>query len=286
MKTIQWYPGHMAKAMRMMAENLNLADAAVFVLDARAPASAFNRKLRDLVGEKPVLYVLNKGDLADGGADSLLAAMKKSGLSAVKIAANSSSAARTLTAAMEALVAEKRERMAQKGLVKPVRFFIAGVPNTGKSTVINLLCGGKKTVTGDKAGVTRAKQWVRCGAFELMDTPGTMPPSFENQTLALRLAYLGCVNDDILDIDDVALALLEELAQKYPQALFARYGIEQPMTPIEMLNAVCVRRGFVLRGNDFDYERGERTVIDDFRKGRLGKVCLDRLSDLKDAGLI
>lgn len=286
MKVIQWYPGHMAKAMRMMTENLTLVDAVVFVLDARAPASAFNRKLREMVANKPVLYLFNKGDLADGGADSLLSAMKKSGLSAVKIAANSFSAARILSAAMTELTADKRERMAQKGVNKPIRFLVAGVPNTGKSTVINLLSGGKRAVTGDKAGVTRAKQWVRCGAFELLDTPGTMPPSFDNQRLALRLAYLGCVNDDILDFDDIALALLEEFSLKYPQALSERYGITFPATPLEMLNQVCARRGFVLRGNDFDYERGERTVIDDFRKGRLGKVCLDAVSDLKEVGLL
>jgi len=270
----------MAKAMRMMAENLNLAEAAVFVLDARAPASAFNRKLRDLVGEKPVLYVLNKGDLADGGADSLLAAMKKSGLSAVKIAANSSSAARTLTAAMEALVAEKRERALEKGYNRIFRFMVAGVPNTGKSTLINLLAGGARAETGNKAGVTRGKQWVRCDGFELLDTPGTMPPAFENQTLALRLAFVGSVNDDILDLDDIALALLQALAEKYPARLAERYGISGG-EPLDMLEQVCKKRGFMMRGGEFDYERAERAVIDDFRKGKLGRITLDTPDDAR-----
>lgn len=285
MKVIQWYPGHMAKAMRLMEENLKLCDAVVFVLDARAPASSFNPRLADMVGGKPVLYLLNKGDLADGRADELLAMIGKSGKNALKIAANAPSNARILQSAMNALVAEKAERLREKGSHKPLRFLIAGIPNTGKSTVINLLAGGKKAQTGDKAGVTRAKQWVRCGAFEFMDTPGAMPPSFADQRLARRLAYLGSLNDDILAMDEIALALLEELWNTYPDRLRERYGIAGG-EPLEMLNAVCERRGFVLKGREYDYERGERAAIDDFRKGKLGKICLDAPSDLKEVGLV
>ena len=286
MKTIQWYPGHMAKAMRMMGENLNLCDAVVFVLDARAPASSYNPKLRELSAGKPVLYLFNKGDLADGKADGLKSLAEKSGKVCLKIAANSPASSRALMQAMTALVRDKAEKLKEKGSGKPLRFLIAGVPNTGKSTVINLLCGGKKAQVGDKAGVTRAKQWVKCGAFELMDTPGTMPPACENQARARRLAYVGSINDDILEMDEIALALLEELAKEYPAALNERYGIEEGMEPLEMLNKVCARRGFILKGNDFDYERGERALIDDFRKGKLGKVCLDSADDMKEAGLI
>lgn len=285
MKQIQWYPGHMAKAMRMMEDNLKLCDAVLFVLDARAPASSFNPRLRSMVGGKPVLYLFNKGDLADGKADGLLSFLRANGKNAVKIAANSSAALRTLQTAMNALVAEKAARLKEKGSQKPLRFLVAGVPNTGKSTIINLLSGGKKALTGDKAGVTRGKQWVKCGAFELLDTPGTMPPSCENQTLARRLAYIGSINDDILEFDEIALALLEELWEKYPDALKERYGIEGG-TPLEMLERVCARRGFLLRGNEFDYERGERALIDDFRKGKLGKLCLDSADDCKEAGLL
>ena len=200
--------------------------------------------------------------------------MRAAGKNAVKIAANSSAGQRALQTAMNALVAEKAARLREKGSQKPLRFLIAGVPNTGKSTVINLLSGARKAVTGDKAGVTRAKQWVKCGGFELLDTPGTMPPSCENQILARRLAYLGCINDDIL----------EELWEKYPAALEERYGIEGG-TPLEMLERVCTRRGMILRRGEFDYERGERAVIDDFRKGKLQRVCLDGKEDLISAGL-
>lgn len=285
MKTIQWYPGHMAKAMRLMEENLKLCDAVVLVLDARAPASTYNPRLKALVGNKPVLYLFGKGDLADGGADELLYRLKSGGANALKLNALSGAQAHVLREAMGALVAEKAQRMKEKGSQKPMRFLIAGVPNTGKSTLINLLCGSRRAVTGDKAGVTRSKQWVKCGAFELLDTPGTMPPSFVNQTLARRLAYIGSVNDDILETDEIALALLEEMQAKYPSALEERYGITGG-TPLEMLGKVCMRRGFVIKGNDFDYERGERAVIDDFRKGRLGKVCLDGKEDMEEVGLL
>ena len=285
MKTIQWFPGHMAKAVRMMEENLKLCDAVAFVLDARAPASSFNPRLADMVGAKPVLFILNKGDLADGGADMAVLSMQRAGRAAVKIAAASRGALRPLTAAMESVCAEKRARLAEKGVNKPVRFLIAGIPNTGKSTVINLLAGGKKAQVGDKAGVTRAKQWVRCGAFELLDTPGTMPPSLADQRHARRLAYLGSVNDDILDREEVALALLEELWEKYPAALAERYGISGG-TPLGMYEALCKRRGFVLRGNDYDYSRGAAALLDDLRKGRLGRICLDGEDDLREVGLV
>lgn len=280
MKTIQWFPGHMTKAMRMMEEHLSLVDGIVFVLDARCPAASFNARLKTMARHKPVLYVLNKGDLADERADVLLKIIRDAGAKAVKINAVNSGSKRDITGAIENLVAEKREKAFEKGYNRIFRFMVAGVPNTGKSTLINLLAGNKRAETGDKAGVTRGKQWIRCDGFELLDTPGTMPPAFENQYLATHLAYVGSVNDDILDMDDIALALLAELAGKYPQRLLERYGVEDG-TPLDMLEAVCVRRGFLLRGGEYDYERAERAVIDDFRKGKLGRITLDTPDDIK-----
>lgn len=280
MKTIQWFPGHMTKAMRMMEEHLSLVDGIVFVLDARCPAASFNARLKTMARQKPVLYVLNKGDLADERADVLLKIIRDAGAKAVKINAVNSGSKRDITGAIENLVAEKREKAFEKGYNRIFRFMVAGVPNTGKSTLINLLAGNKRAETGDKAGVTRGKQWIRCDGFELLDTPGTMPPAFENQYLATHLAYVGSVNNDILDMDDIALALLAELAGKYPQRLLERYGVEGG-TPLDMLEAVCVRRGFLLRGGEYDYERAERAVIDDFRKGKLGRITLDTPDDIK-----
>ncbi len=271
----------MTKAMRMMEDNVKLCDGVIYVLDARCPASSFNPKLKKMFGSKPVLYVLNKSDLADGRAESLAVAIRNSGAPCVKINAADNRSKRDICVAIEKLIAEKRAANEQKGYSKTFRFMVCGVPNTGKSTVINLIAGAARTQTGDKAGVTRGKQWVRLDGWELLDTPGTTPPAFENQRLALRLAYVGSLNDDILDMDDIALALLAELKEKYPANLKERYGIDSEETPLEMLERVCIRRGFILRGNEFDYERAEKAVIDDFRKGRLGRITLDTLDDCK-----
>ncbi len=273
----------MAKAMRVMGENLKLCDGVAIVLDARCPAASYNREIADMVGGKSVLYILNKADMAY--PDAAIEALHACGKQAVAVNATDQRAARPLVQAMETIVSGRLARNREKGTVRPMRFLITGVPNTGKSTLINLLAGGRKAATGDKAGVTRAKQWVKCGSFELLDTPGVMPPSCENQTLARRLAYVGSINDDILAIDEIALCLLEELAQKAPQGLMARYGIDGG-TPLEMIDGVCLRRGFVIRGGEYDYERGERAVLDDFRKCRLGRVQFDNIDDLKSVGLI
>lgn len=269
----------MTKAMRMMEDSVAVCDGIIYVLDARCPASSFNPSLKKMFGAKPVLYVLNKGDLADQRADAFVKLIREGGGACVRINAADSRSRRAISEAVAALVKEKRDKNAQKGYTQTFRFMVCGVPNTGKSTVINLLAGNVRAQTGNKAGVTRGKQWIRLDGYELLDTPGTTPPSFVNQKLAVRLAYVGSLNDDILDLDDIALALLEEMQEKYPAALEERYGITGGLSPLEMLNKVCARRGFILRGNDYDYERGEKAVIDDFRKGCLGKVTLDEIAD-------
>lgn len=279
MKHIQWFPGHMTKAMRMMEDSVGVCDGIIYVLDARCPASSYNGNLKKTFGSRPVLYVLNKCDLGDGDAENFVKAIRQKGAACIKLNAVNANSRRDIAGAIADLIAEKQQKSLSKGYNKIFRFMVCGVPNTGKSTVINLLSREKRAVTGDKAGVTRGKQWIRCDGFELLDTPGTMPPAFENQTFALRLAFVGSINDDILDLDDVALALLDSLAKKYGGRLAERYGICGGQ-PLEMLEAVCKRRGFVLRGGDFDYERGERAIIDDFRKGRLGGITLDDVLDL------
>lgn len=283
MKNIQWFPGHMAKAVRMLEDSLKAADGVIYVLDCRCPVSSFNPKLKELAGSKPVVYVLNKCDLADGRSDRLLTAFKAAG-EAVKLNAALSSSRRDIMGAIENAVAKKRESYALKGVNKVFRFLVVGVPNTGKSTVINLIAGGKRAVTGDKAGVTRGKQWIRLENFELLDSPGIMPPVFGNRLFAIRLACVGAINDDILDMDDIALALLTELSGKYPERLEEKYGITGG-TPLEMLEKLCERRGFVRKGGVCDYERGERALIDDFRKGRLGRITLDSPEDLEEIDL-
>ncbi len=274
-KTIQWFPGHMTKAMREMEEKRSLCDGVIYVLDARAPVATFNKNLKKLFAGKPILYLLNKGDLADKKTDGFVRLIEKNGGLCVKCNSLDGSAKRLITQKLEKIVEEKKDRAEAKGLTRTFRFLVAGIPNTGKSTVVNLLGGQKRAKTGDKAGVTRDVRWIRCGSFDLLDTPGTMPPSFDNQHLARHLAYIGSINDDILDIDDIALELLSELSSLYPQYLTDRYGIADFSDKVEMLETLCRRRGFVMRGGDYDYERGAKALIDDFRKGRLGKVSLE-----------
>ena len=262
-----------------MEEKRELCDGVICVLDARAPAATLNKNLKKVFGGKPVLYLLNKADLADEGADGFVKLIEGKGSACVKCNAADASSKRAVMQRLSAMTEEKRERAEAKGLNRTFRFMVAGIPNTGKSTVVNLLSGQKRAKTGDKAGVTRDVRWLRCGAFDLLDTPGTMPPSFDNQILARHLAYIGSINDDILDMDDIALELLGELAEKYPAYLTRRYDITDFSEKLGMYEALCKRRGFVLKGGEYDYDRGAKALIDDFRKGRLGRICLEKASD-------
>ena len=282
MKHIQWFPGHMTKAMRMMEENVKLVDGVLVVLDARAPAASFNKNLRKLFGSKPVLYLLNKADLADDRkTDGFLTEFSRAGLLAARCIAASASAAKNISEKVAVLLREKFARDEQRGIVRPPKLMVAGIPNTGKSTVINALACEKRAVTGDKAGVTRGKQWIRCAGFELLDTPGTMPPAFENQELAVHLALLGSINDDIWDTEEVAFVLLGMLGRLYPDCLKERYGVEDTESAEAMFEQICRRRGFMRKGGFFDYERAASAIIDDFRKGRTGKITLESAEEYR-----
>ncbi len=290
-KIIQWFPGHMKKAMRDMEEKRALCDGVICVLDARAPIATYNPKLPEIFKGKPVLYVLNKSDLSDGKCEKFVSLIEGQGKPCVAISAVNGASRRALEKRLQILTKEKRERAENKGVNRRFRYTVVGIPNTGKSTIVNLLGGAKRAKTGDIAGVTRDVRWIKCADFDLLDTPGTMPPSCETQYLARHLAYIGSLNDDILDIADVSLELLKELKANYPAALYERYGIEcetvgdvpdeesQTREAVAMLETACKRRGFILRGGEYDYERGARAVIDDFRKGRLGKICLENPLD-------
>ncbi len=283
MKNIQWFPGHMTKAMRDMDAKRDLCDGFVCVLDARAPIATVNKNFKKIFGEKPVLYVLNKSDLSDGNkTEGFVKRFEERGKYAVKCDSTNPSTKRLILQKLNAITEEKRARAEAKGVNRTFRFMVTGVPNTGKSTLVNLIGGQKRAKTGDKAGVTRDVRWIKCGAFDLLDTPGTMPPSFDDQYHARHLAYIGSINDDILDMDDIALELLGELAEKYPQCLTERYGIEDYSEKLGMYETVCKRRGFILRGGEFDYERGAKALIDDFRKGRIGKISLETPTDYQD----
>lgn len=277
MQHLQWFPGHMTKAVRMMEDNLKAVDGVMLVLDARAPRASLNVKLEKMFANKKVLYVLNKCDLIDkNDAIRTVKEFIEDGRETVAVSAMDKKAVDLLYSKIFSMLKDKLERNKLKGVFKPIRIMVAGIPNTGKSTIINALCGGKKTVTGNKAGVTKGKQWVRLRELELLDTPGTMPPAFEDQTLAKHLAYIGSMNDANIDFNDLAYELIAELKEKYPEELKAKYSIDDlDVSTLEIFNAICVRRGFLMRGNEYDYDRCSVAVIDDFRKGRIGKIILD-----------
>ena len=278
MKNIQWFPGHMTRAMRDMEEKRDLCDGIICVLDARAPIATVNKNFKKIFGEKPVLYVLNKADLADSSkTDGFVKMFNEGGRYCVKCDCTNPSTKKTILQKLGEITEAKRAKAQAKGVNRVFRFMVAGIPNTGKSTLVNLISGQKRAKTGDKAGVTRDVRWLKCGAFDLLDTPGTMPPAFDNQTLAKHLAYVGSINDDILDMDDLSLELLWEIyTGKYQRVLTEKYGVTgQEETPLQLLDCVVRRRGFLLRGGEYDYDRAARAVIDDFRKGRLGGVSLE-----------
>lgn len=277
MQHLQWFPGHMTAAMRMMEENLKAVDGAIMILDARAAKASVNRKLDGLFRDKKILYVLNKSDLVEeSDVRATLKELRESGKTAVSVCAMDKRAVDALYNGIFNLLQEKIERYRAKGIARPLRVMVVGIPNTGKSTIINALCGGKKTLTGNKAGVTRGKQWVRIKDLELLDTPGTMPPSFEDQTLAKHLAYIGSMNDANIDAAELAYEFIKEMKISHPQAIVEKYALESAdASELEIMDAICVRRGFLLRGGEYDYERCGKAVIDDFRKGRLGKIKLD-----------
>ena len=277
MKHLQWFPGHMTAAMRMMEENLKAVDGVMIVLDARAPRASLNAKLDKLFVNKKVLYVLNKTDLVEvSDLKRTISEFQKEGRETVGISAMDKRAISMLYTRIFALLKDKLDNYKAKGIFRTIRIMVAGIPNTGKSTIINALSGGKKAITGDKAGVTKGKQWIRLNDLELLDTPGTMPPAFENQTLAKHLAYIGSMNDANIDFGDLAFELLVELKEKYPNLLKDKYSIEDlDVETLELFNQICVRRGFLMRGGEYDYDRCAKAIIDDFRKGRIGKIILD-----------
>lgn len=275
---IQWYPGHMTKAMRMMEENVKLVDAIGYVLDARAPQSCFNPGFVKIVGSRPCVFILNKCDLADPAkVDMWCEYFRRNNMPFVRVTATANKEAAKIVQAFVDVTVHITAKNKAKGVFKPVRCLILGVPNCGKSTIINCLSGRKAVITGDKPGVTKGKQWVRLtNGLELLDTPGTLWSKFEDEVVARRLCFIGSIKDDVVDIEEVALALISELQNMYPDLLAARYGVEvHGKPPIEVYNAIAARRGFLLRGGEVDYERCAKAVLDDFRKGKTGRITFD-----------
>ena len=278
---INWYPGHMKKAARMMEDNLRLVDAVVEIRDARIPESSRNPDIEKLVGAKPRLIILNRADQADPEATALWRrSLTGEGVMALEMDCRSGKGVGAFPGAARSLLKELIQRSEAKGQVgRALRFMVLGIPNVGKSSFINRLAGRKAAETSDRPGVTRGKQWITLSSgIQLLDTPGILWPKFESQDVGLALAWTGAINDNILDIELVASRLLERLRQLYPSAVEARYKFTpDPEAPgYELLEAAGRKRGFLVSGGEINTERMAHVLLDEFREGKLGRITLER----------
>ena len=279
MPAINWYPGHMTKTRRMLQENLKMIDVVVEILDARAPLASRNPDFDDLFAGKLRVVLLNKSDLADSNATKRwITHFNRRGIEAVGISATGGSAKKIAVALIEKAAKPRVDAMKLKGINKVVRCMIVGIPNVGKSTLINRIAGQSRAEVGDKPGVTRGKQWVKITPYlELMDTPGMLWPKLEDQELAKHLAYLGSIKDEIMDSEELALEMLALLQATAPAQVMERYTKLTPETPKEdLLKAVCLSRGFLLRGGELDTERAAHVSLDEFRAGKVARVTLEQ----------
>ena len=275
---IQWYPGHMAKARRMLVENLKLIDVVVELVDARAPRATRNPDFDDLFSAKQRVILLNKSDLASPAeTKAWVEHYRAEGISAIEFVATNSTKRKAAVELIENAASEKVKRMREKGVVKVIRAMVVGIPNVGKSTFINRIAGASRAQVGDKPGVTKGKQWVKISPYlELMDTPGLLWPKLEDEGLARHLAFIGSIKDDIRDVERLAGALLAERVVLCPAELAARYKQIKPgMSGEELLLAVSRSRGFLLSGGEADTERASRIVLDEYRAGKIARVTLD-----------
>lgn len=278
MKDSKWFPGHMKNAMTDIEETkIKLADCILYVLDSRAPYACMNPFVDKIVHNKPIIFVLNKIDLSD---DDRTQEIKQDfilkGKTVITVSANSNQFRNSVKNAIKTVLAEKIERNKQKGVNATYKVIILGVPNTGKSTLINMLCGSKKAVTGNIAGVTRVNSWLKIDEmFTMLDTPGILWPRFHEE-LSHNLAFIGCLSDKEFDMTDMGYELMQLVYEKYPDLVKAKYDIDYDREEfIEIYDQLCEKRGFIMRGREIDYHRAGKTFVDDFRAGKLGKITLD-----------
>mgnify|MGYP000063954927 CR=1 FL=1 len=281
----QWYPGHMTKAKRQMQEDIKLIDLVIELVDARIPLSSRNPDIDELGKNKARLIIMNKSDLSDENQNKEWAAyFKKMGYYVVGLDARTKTGMKTVTNVVMEACKEKIERDRKRGILnRPIRAMIVGIPNVGKSSIINKLTGRKSTVTGDRPGVTKGKQWVRLkGNLELLDTPGILWPKFEDQDVALNLAFCRAIKDEILDVETLALRLIGKLMEIEPEKLKARYKLEElGDRDIETMDMIGRKRGFIMGNKELDYTRIATTVLNEFRDGKIGKITLEVPEDIK-----
>ncbi|MDE6209413.1 MAG: ribosome biogenesis GTPase YlqF [Lachnospiraceae bacterium] len=277
---INWYPGHMTKAIRQMQEDIKLVDLVIELLDARLPLSSRNPEIDKLAANKSRLILLNKADLADEKYNkSWSGYFKDKGLYVIEINSKKGTGVKSINGIIAEACREKLERDRKRGILnRPIRAMVVGIPNVGKSTFINSYAGKACAKTGNKPGVTKGKQWIKLNKnLDLLDTPGILWPKFEDEQVGINLAIAGSINDNILNISELTLYFIEFLQKVYPDILKERYVIEilPEDKPLDILGKIAVKRGCKLKGDEYDYEKASNIIIDDYRNGRLGRITLE-----------
>ncbi len=279
MMNLQWYPGHMTKAIRMMQADIKLIDLVIELVDARIPVSSRNPDIDELAKGKSRLILLNKSDLADEARNKeWLRYFTDKGLVTLLLDSKNRKGFNEINRAIEEACKAKLERDRARGIIgRPVRAMVVGIPNVGKSTFINSFCKRASTKTGNKPGVTKGKQWIKINkSLELLDTPGILWPKFENDTIGLNLAFIGSINDEILDEAELSVKLIEYLVSDYPGVLAGRFETDENDTAASVLEHIAAKRGCIKKGGEPDYDKAAHIVLDEFRSGKLGRITLEK----------
>ena len=284
---IQWFPGHMAKTRRLMKANLPLVDVVVEITDARVPASSRNPEMKNLVGGKPRVVVLNKCDMADEALTAeWIEYYRANGVKAIAMDCRSGKGLNKLVPTVKEVMKKELEKRAAKGMEgKPIRIMVVGIPNVGKSSFINRVAGGKRTKVEDRPGVTRGKQWVTLEkGIDLLDMPGVLWPKFDDKTVVEHLAFTGAIKDDILDTELLAMRLADLLNREWHSLLCERYKLTDEETadiePYDLLSLIGAKRGMKVSGGDVNTERAAAMLLDEFRGGKIGRITLEMPNEL------
>lgn len=276
---INWYPGHMKKTKEDIEKNLKLVDIVLEIIDARIPESSRNPMLDDILKDKPRMIIMNKSDLADPKENQRwINKFKNDGIIALPINSKEKINVGKIYDMAREILADKFRKYEEKEIENPIiRMMIVGVPNSGKSTFINNVANRKGARVGNRPGVTQTKQWIKTNSnLQLLDTPGVLWPKFDDRT-GLHLSYTNAIKDEILNIEDLTLYFLRELAESYPENLKERYGVDPTMEAIDIYEAIAKRRGAIISGGDFDYTRTATIILNDFRTGKLGRITLEKI---------
>ena len=279
MANYQWYPGHMTKARRMMQENIKLIDLVIELVDARIPISSRNPDIDELGKGKSRIILLNKSDLADPVWNKKwVEYFAAKGMGVLEINSRTGMGIKSIQGLVQEVCKEKIERDRKRGIVnRPVRAMVVGIPNVGKSTFINSFAGKACAKTGNKPGVTKGKQWIRLNKnIELLDTPGILWPKFDNQEVGKKLAMIGSMNDEVINLDELALDTVKFIIQEYPGNINERYGVDESAESLLVMEEIAAKRGCLKRGGMVDYEKVAGIILDDYRSGRIGRITLEK----------